>query len=374
MSNCRVDGNLPEELIEFGAKDAGICMNCGQCTVVCPMPEGKHLFPRKMMLYMQMGLREKLLKSPEPWLCYYCGDCSKQCPRGAEPGEAMMAARRYLTAQYDWTGLSRLLYISTAAEVVAVLAVASFVVLLFVLNLTVFGGEIVTTEMSVNKFADVHLVEFADLAMASILTFFLLTNTWRMKNFIMSGEPDLKIPFSLYITTAGTYLWNFATQPRWQQCSDNPVRWRKHLVLMSGYITMLTLIVVFLRWFQVDDNSWHFSALFGYYATATLMYITADMMISRLRKKEEMHKHSHPSDWMFLILLFMTTFTGILLHGLRLANLPMATYIIYVIHLAIAVPMLVIEVPFGKWAHLMYRPMAAFLVRVQERARELQSA
>ena len=97
-------------------------------------------------------------------------------------------------------------------------------------------------------------------------------------------------------------------------------------------------------------------------------------MISRLRKKEEMHKHSHPSDWMFLILLFLTTLTGILLHGFRLAGLPLPTYLMYVIHLAIAVPMLVIEVPFGKWAHLMYRPMAAYLVRVLDRARELQSA
>jgi hypothetical protein len=38
-----------------------------------------------------------------------------------------------------------------------------------------------------------------------------------------------------------------------------------------------------------------------------------------------------------------------------------------VIHLAIAIPMLVIEVPFGKWAHLGYRPLAIYLVTVIER-------
>jgi heterodisulfide reductase subunit C len=37
----------------------------------------------------------------DPWLCYYCGDCSATCPKAAEPGETMMAARRWLTAQYD---------------------------------------------------------------------------------------------------------------------------------------------------------------------------------------------------------------------------------------------------------------------------------
>ena len=32
------------------------------------------------------------------------------------------------------------------------------------------------------------------------------------------------------------------------------------------------------------------------------------------------------------------------------------------------VAMLVIEVPFGKWAHLMYRPLAVYLQAVKERA------
>jgi Fe-S oxidoreductase len=74
------------------------------------------------------------------------------------------------------------------------------------------------------------------------------------------------------------------------------------------------------------------------------------------------------SDWLFLILLFFTTLTGILMHAVRLAGWPMGTYVIYVIHLAIAVPMLVIEVPFGKWSHLFYRPLAMFLSAVKEKA------
>jgi Fe-S oxidoreductase len=39
-----------------------------------------------------------------------------------------------------------------------------------------------------------------------------------------------------------------------------------------------------------------------------------------------------------------------------------------VVHLAIAVPMLVIEVPFGKWSHLFYRPLAVFLTTVRKKA------
>jgi len=58
------------------------------------------------------------------------------------------------------------------------------------------------------------------------------------------------------------------------------------------------------------------------------------------------------------------------LHLLRMGGLPLLTYYTYVIHLAVAVPMLVVEVPFGKWAHLLYRPLAMYLTAVKEKARE----
>jgi hypothetical protein len=64
----------------------------------------------------------------------------------------------------------------------------------------------------------------------------------------------------------------------------------------------------------------------------------------------------------------LTTFSGILIHFTRLLEMPMSTYAIYVIHLMIAVPMLVIEVPFAKWTHQLYRPLVLYLMKVKERA------
>ncbi|MBW2623696.1 MAG: 4Fe-4S ferredoxin, partial [Deltaproteobacteria bacterium] len=66
-------------------------------------------------------------------------------------------------------------------------------------------------------------------------------------------------------------------------------------------------------------------------------------------------------------LLELTTLTGIFIHFARLLDWPMTTYIIYVVHLMVAVPMLVLEVPFSKWAHLAYRPVTIFLVNVKKR-------
>jgi quinone-modifying oxidoreductase, subunit QmoC len=47
-------------------------------------------------------------------------------------------------------------------------------------------------------------------------------------------------------------------------------------------------------------------------------------------------------------------------------DLPMTTYVLYVVHLMVAIPMLVLEVPFAKWAHLAFRPVALYLIKVKE--------
>jgi len=198
-----------------------------------------------------------------------------------------------------------------------------------------------------------------------MLTFFLLTNAWRMRSFVMGGR---KVGLSVYLSELGTILVHGLTQKRWRECGGPSHRWLKHFLLVTAYSSMLIMILVFLPVFQTDG--WNWTSLLGYYATAVLLFVTGDAMLSRLRKREELHKHSHPTDWMFLILLFLVALTGILVHAFRMAGLPVTTYVTYVIHLAVVAPMLILEVPFGKWAHLLYRPLAIYLVKVRRRAEE----
>jgi hypothetical protein len=137
---------------------------------------------------------------------------------------------------------------------------------------------------------------------------------------------------------------------------------------------MLLLVVVFLPWFQVEDRGFHFTSLLGYYSTLVLLGTTIWIIFDRLGKKGQIHKYSHLSDWLFPILLFVVSLTGILLHLFRLAGWPMGTYVIYVIHMMLAVSMLAVEVPFGKWSHLLYRPLAVYLSGVKERSSGVASA
>ena len=88
MQHYRVNPALAAELAEFGGDTLTRCFNCGNCTAVCGLSKGDTVFPRKMIRYLQLGLEDRLIESPEPWLCYYCGTCSETCPREARAGRA----------------------------------------------------------------------------------------------------------------------------------------------------------------------------------------------------------------------------------------------------------------------------------------------
>jgi quinone-modifying oxidoreductase subunit QmoC len=343
-----------------------------------------------MLQGVLFGLKDMVRGSVEPWICYYCGDCSTTCPRETEPGEAMMTLRRYLTSQYDWTGLSAKLYKSKAWELGALFVVG---VLMSVL-IWFMHGPMVTERVELNTFANPHMVHYFDLMLFVVLAFFLLTNAFRMYWFVMhqgtgvripqiikgfwqngfgyveNGSDRVKVPLSVYLAEIKTIIVNFFTQKLFLSCKKNTGRWLKHFLLVSGYVLMLFLVVVLLLWFQTDEiyPIYHPQRWLGYYATVVLLYCTIEIIIGRIRKKEQIHKFSDFSDWMFPILLLLTTVSGILVHIFRYMGLPLATYYTYAVHLVIAVAMLAVEVPFGKWAHLLYRPLAVYFQKVRERA------
>ncbi len=368
----RVDPELARELEKYGGDTVTKCFNCGNCTAVCALTDDQNVFPRQFIRYMQLGMQDKMVESLEPWMCYYCGECSDTCPREAEPGELMMAARRWLTSKYDWTGLARLMYKSEAWEI-GMLALAAIGVLLLFIMPGGFGFRLLAehpearSTVMLEHFAPSHIVHWGDIIMAVVLSFFLLTNAARMMYFAMRKS---RVPLSAYIIEIKEFVIHLLTQVRWSGCEKNvSVQWVRHIFLVTGYGTMFLLVVVFLPWFQIDNTDFHWTSLFGYYATLVLLAVTIWMLSDRLGKKEQIHKHSHLSDWLFPILLFFTALTGILMHLFRLVDMAMATYVMYTIHLMVAVPMLVIEVPFGKWAHLLYRPLAVFFTAVKRHER-----
>ncbi|MBI5533839.1 MAG: 4Fe-4S dicluster domain-containing protein [Deltaproteobacteria bacterium] len=369
MTN-KIDPKLMRDLERFGLKDACKCAHCGNCTAMCHLSTPDNPFPRRFVRYIQLGQRDKILSSAEPWLCYYCGECSERCPRGADPGETMMVLRRYLTSAYDWTGFSRRFYTSESFELVAVAVVAGLVGLaLWFFN----TGHPNWEHADVNSLWPAASVEIADLVMAGILSFLLLSNSYRCVKFIM-GDLLGKVPLRIYASQLKHLVIHGATQKRLGECKDR-MPWYVHLLIMTGYATVFLMVVVLLN--GLGSEGWKFQRgwpeyplwnpirLAGYYATFGIMYGTTYAILGRLKKSRPAYKNSHATDWMFLILLQATTVTGILIHVARLVDWPAGTYGLYAVHMMAAIPMLVLEVPFAKWAHLAYRPLALYLVEVK---------
>jgi len=166
------DPQLLSDIRKYGKFDANACLNCGGCTITCGLSSDKTIVsPRIAIEYARTGLKKRLLTSLDPWLCYYCGDCSKSCPRQAEPGETMMTLRRYLTANYDWTGLAKKLYTSKAWEFAAIFLLAGIVLLVWAL-LPGLGLPTTSDGMSFNELAPAKIVHFIDLVIAIILSGF----------------------------------------------------------------------------------------------------------------------------------------------------------------------------------------------------------
>ncbi len=344
-----VNTAFSRELSKFGAFDFNACYNCGNCTAVCSLSNETDSFPREMIRFSVLGLEDDIKGSLKPWLCYYCGECTTHCPQQAEPGELMMSLRRWLTSVYDWTGLSGLLYRSLTATVAAMTAVA-LGVLAYAFHEDLHLEKIMHTG---------HLFEM--VAIAAVFSVILLPNLVRMWYFIIL-KPGLRIPVKKYITSLADLFIHMFTQKRTLGCDDSQVRWFEHLVLVFGYLGLL-FTTVFLDWFSSDSA---FVITLGYVVSIIIFTVTIIFVGERIARKREMNSKSQPSDWMFVVWLFLM---GISAFAVRLFSdlgiLESNTWL-YLTHLIILAQWALVIVPFGKWTHFLYRSFAMYFDKLKK--------
>jgi len=345
MANINPD--FATELKKYGSVNFNACYNCGTCTAVCSLSTEDDSFPREMVRYSVLGLEDEIQTSLKPWLCYYCGECSESCPRTANPGELMMALRRYLTAKYDWTGLSGLLYKSLPLTIIAFLITAIAVIYYsFYEN---FNVE------KIMHFG--HLFEM--ISIATVFSLILLPNIIRMWWMTVLKEKK-NIAFASYFKCIWELIVHMFTQKRARDCDDNEFRWLEHLVLVIGYLSLLFTTVV-LDWFGTDNL---FIIILGYIESAIVFIVTVDFVGSRMKQKKEISKFSQPSDWFFVIWLFLLGFTAFLVRVFIDLDIMETNIWMYLFHLIVLVQWALLIVPFGKWTHFLYRSFAMYFDKI----------
>ena len=84
------DLNFVQGLIHHGGADLKKCYQCSTCTVACPLTPDEAPFPRKEMLWAQWGMKDKLVRDMDLWLCHNCNDCTDLCQGAQNQGKSCL--------------------------------------------------------------------------------------------------------------------------------------------------------------------------------------------------------------------------------------------------------------------------------------------
>lgn len=362
------DPTLLADIRQYGKFDTSGCYQCGSCTVSCELVSESSTFPRKSIRYALLGLRAPLLQSLDPWVCHDCGDCSLICPRQAEPRVSMITLRRFLSAQYEWTGMASKLLVSQSWYLGSLCFVAALTLLLII------GYHLWHVGMAAKDFASTAfglehmfpMMTYYTLTVVLAPLLLLLSRVFHIWRLTMAGAG---IGWVAYLQEAWVYVYELFAQSLLRKCPEHK-RWFGHEALAVGTVMMLVVKVFGLHWFQTDKlyPVYNPQRWVGYLGAALILYGIGGILVGRYRAKQEIYKETHFHDLAFPILIVSTALTGLAAHIMRYAGFGLACHYAYALHIVIATPMLVIEMSFGKWAHMVYRPLALYFLAVKERA------
>jgi quinone-modifying oxidoreductase subunit QmoC len=354
-----------------GGEDVKKCYQCATCSVVCPISPDNKPFPRKEMIATSWGLKDKVLKSADPWLCHNCGDCSTRCPRTAKPADVLAAIRAQAIIDYSrprWLAEAvndpRKLPILIAIPVFLFLVVGSITGLLnFRPDLS---GGIAHYKFFSTWLVDMHMVPAAIFAVAVFALGLKRFIADIHQNALAEGKTDKQtVEAAGFIQALVRVIPTILAHKKFSECTENKERYVAHLLTFWSFVGLFIVTsVVFLvlygsyllpsgplhgPWSQLNPIKW----LANLSGTA-LIVGTAIMIKTRLNKPDQKSAYK---DWFLVYLAFALGVTGMGAQLTRIAGWASVSFAIYFLHL-IAIWFLIAYLPFTKLAHLVYRTVA----------------
>jgi len=353
----KVNDNVLAEIKKLGAFDLEACYSCGTCSAICPLSKDAVSFPRRMIRYAVLGLEKRILAAPEPWLCYHCGECSDSCPRQAEPAALMMALRRFATRRYSLGRVADAIYSSLASVFTwLLLSVAALVAILLAREPNMNLEKV--DFLSFISLANIH---DAGIGLSAFIVLAAAIQLWILYRNLHSGSGAAAFKAKKAGVSAWKALSESVMQKRFGECADDKLRRLAHMGVSWGFMGMFlaTLVILGVDYNILPLPRW-VSLVIGSASGVACSLGLGYYFYLRLKGKTAVGRYSHPSDWVFLLLLALSILSGYVMLFFRFMNLPMAAYWTFAFHLVVVFDLLV-TFPFSKFAHVIYRPVAIWL-------------
>jgi heterodisulfide reductase subunit C len=390
-TSAPLDLGLYADLQRFGATDISACFSCGTCTASCPLVDaGDGTFPRRVIRYAQLGMKDALLSTKEIWSCYQCGDCADTCPTQADPSEFMAATRRYAIASYDRTHVARAMYTSPILATVIAVGLAA----LFALFMLSARGAQDATSLAIFEWIPAELIHNLGIVVMIVVVLAGVAGIATMARAIGRREGvgwGTLFGSRRALGRTAHAAWDAIGreslgQVRFREDCDTEtattavaaatpaVPWYRrrglvHALTVWGFLGLLAatgldygLALLGVKETGTPVPIWYPVRLLGTVAGMALVYGTTVLIIDRSRAASSSVRRSTTADWMLLGLLWVTGVTGFILElALYLPGAPVWGYWMFLVHVAVAME-LVLLAPFMKLAHAVYRPVALFFV------------
>ncbi|MET1124437.1 MAG: quinone-interacting membrane-bound oxidoreductase complex subunit QmoC [Archaeoglobaceae archaeon] len=362
-----IDAGFVRDVISLGGKSLKKCYQCATCSVVCPQSPDERPFPRKEMIWAQWGLKEKLLKDADIWLCHQCNDCSDYCPRGAKPGEVLAALRARAVIEYSFPSF----FAKILAKPVGIIVYFAIPLILIAAYLAVVSPSIPEGEIVIGRFIPHTHVELAGFAVGAWVLFVAIVGMyrfWTAVNSEVSKVYAYRLADDLVVEKASPrfiecLFWSIIDilrHRKFAECGKARYRYYAHFLIFWGFIVLgiATLgDIVYLYVLGYEELALPATdpvKILGNLGAAMLIIGSAWAIVARFG--DEKIGYGTYFDWLFLANIFVVGISGVAVEALRYAG-SVAAYYAYLVHLFFVFALLAYA-PYSKFAHLLYRTLA----------------
>ena len=366
------DLEFTKEIIAAGGESLKKCYQCSTCTVVCDVTPDRKPFPRKEMLYAQWGLKDKLLASPDVWLCHQCSDCTAHCPRGAKPGEVLGAVRKMTIQEYSSPScMGKMVNDAKFALILFAIPTIIFLFELFIQGHLTNGipripnGQLMSYSLMYPPTLYIDTV-FVPVAFFAAFMFYKgIKNYWAAMAANNPAPPRKDV-----ITPLAETIREIMTHSVFEKCGVSKDRSIAHKILFYSFVGLAITTTIGASYIYV----FHYNGPYpqtniikwiGNVSGVAMLIGISMIIMNRLKNQEKAGIGSY-FDWFFITIVYGVGLTGMLAEVLRLMQLSIG-YAMYFAHL-VFVFVLFAYAPYSKMAHMVYRTTAMVFAKYSKRS------